>query len=317
MKQILDKRNMTENDWQEYRQRQVGIGGSDVATILGLNPYKSAFSLWLEKTGQVEPMKVENENVEWGNILEPVIREKFARVTGFEVKENHFVLQHDTHEFMVANVDGEVFDPDMGEWGVLEIKTAGERMKGDWSEGPPHHYMLQIQHYLAVMGYNYGYVACLLGGNQFIYFKIERDDYVIDKVISVEKEFARLVKENIAPEITGHSVDSKWLAETFPNDNQETAELGPELELLALRYSEIQAKQKSLQEEADYIKNRIKLEAKECKILESETVKVSMPTIKKIIFDGKAFSNDHPDLHEKYKTKESSYRNFTVKIRRE
>lgn len=317
MKQILDKTNLTENDWQAYRQKQVGIGGSDVATILGLNPYKSTFSLWLEKTGQIESEKIENENIEWGNILEPVIREKFAKETGFEVKENPWVLQHDTHEFMVANIDGEVFDPDMGEWGVLEIKTAGERMKGDWTDGPPHHYMLQVQHYLAVMDYNYGYICCLIGGNHFVYFKIERDDYVIDKIISVEKEFVQLVEDNIAPEITGHSVDTEWLAKTYPLDNQETGELGAELELLALRYSEIQAKQKALQEEADYIKNRIKLEAKEFKILESERVKVSMPTIKKIIFDSKSFSSDHPDLHEQYKTKESSYRNFTVKMRKE
>ena len=317
MKQILDKRNMTEEDWQAYRETQKGIGGSDVATILGLNPYKSVFSLWLEKTGQTEKTKLENEHIEWGNILEPVIRSKFASATGFEVKENPFVLQHDTYEFMVANIDGEVFDPEMNEWGVLEIKTAGERMKNDWIDGIPHHYMLQIQHYLAVMDYNYAYVACLIGGNHFKYFKIERDDYVIDKVISAEREFMRLVEEKIAPEITGHGSDSTWLSEKYPTDNQETAELSPDLEVLALRYGEIQAKTKAFQEEADYIKNRIKLEAKEYKVLESQGVKISMPTVKKISFDSKTFASDYPDLYEQYKTKETSYRNFTVKIRRE
>ena len=170
LKQILDKRGMTEDDWQAYRQTQKGIGGSDVATILGLNPYKTAFTLWLEKTGQVKPAPIDNEYVEWGNILEPVIRDKFARETGFQVKENPYVLQHDDHDFMIANIDGEVFDFEKDEWGVLEIKTASERMKGEWEEGPPHHYMLQIQHYLAVMDYNYAYVACLLGGNHFKYF---------------------------------------------------------------------------------------------------------------------------------------------------
>lgn len=317
MKQILDKTNMTEEDWQEYRQSQKGIGGSDVATILGLNPYKSAFTLWLEKTGQVETKKLENENIEWGNTLEPVIRAKFARETGFEVKENPYVLQHDTYDFMIANIDGEVFDPEKGEWGVLEIKTAGERMKGEWVDGPPNHYHLQIQHYLAVMGYNYSYVCCLIGGNHFVYFRIDRDDYVIDKIITAEKEFMRLIEEKIPPEITGHSSDSASISERFPADNTETAELSPELETSAHRYLNIQEKIKLLQEEADSIKNNIKFEAKDFKILESETIKISMPTIRKVSFDSKAFAKDHPDLYEQYKTKETNYRNFLVKIRRE
>lgn len=321
MKKILDKRNMTENDWQEYRQQQKGIGGSDVATILGLNPYKTPFTLWLEKTGQIEPAKVENEYVEWGNILEPVIRDKFAKETGFEVYENPYVLQHDDHDFMVANIDGEVIDPEYGgKSGVLEIKTASERMKADWIDGPPNHYMLQIQHYLAVLGpeYEYAYVAVLIGGNHFKYFKIERDDYVIDQIISAEKNFMLLVENHTPPEISGHSADSDWLADTFPQANDEEGELSKELFGLSMRYTELQKEIKILQEEADYIKNRVKLEAKDYKILKNDLIKISMPTIKKTSFDSKRFASDHPDLYEEYKTKVSSYRSFTVStIRRE
>jgi putative phage-type endonuclease len=317
VKQILDKRNMTETDWQEYRKNQKGIGGSDVATILGLNPYKTAFTLWLEKTGQIEPPEVNNEYVEWGNILEPVIRDKFAKETGFEVTENHYVLQHDLHEFMVANVDGEVVD-DTGEKGILEIKTASERMKSDWIDGPPHHYMLQIQHYLAVLEYNYAYVAVLIGGNHFKYFRIDRDDYVIDKIISAEAEFTRLVEENIAPEISGHSADSDYLNQAYPDATEEEGELSKELFGLSLRYTELQKEIKALQDEADYIKNRVKLEAKNFKVLRNDLIKISMPTIRKVSFDSKKFAEDYPDLYQEYKTKVSSYRSFTVStIRRE
>jgi putative phage-type endonuclease len=318
MKKILDKRNMTEQDWQEYRRTQKGIGGSDVAIILGLNPWKSAFTLWLEKTGQIEPAPVSNEYVEWGNLLEPVIRDKFRRETGFKVFQNNFVLQHDEFTFMIANIDGEVIDPEIGERGLLEIKTTSERNKAEWEEGPPNHYHLQIQHYLAVLGYSYAYVAVLIGGNHFKYFKIDRDDYVIDKIISAEKEFMRLVEERIAPEISGHGSDSTYLAERYPEAINEEMELRADLEAFALRYVEIQKEIKTLQEEADYIKNRIKLEAKEYKVLKGELFKISMPTVKKISFDSKAFSSDYPDLFAKYKTKESSYRSFTVsEIRRE
>jgi putative phage-type endonuclease len=314
MKILLDKSNMTEQDWQEYRQKQKGIGGSDVATILGLNPYKSVFSLWLEKTGQISPPDLSNNPyVEWGNALEPVIRAKFADITGFEVSENHNVMCHDDYEFMVANIDGEVLDPDYkGEKGILEIKTANERMKDAWKDGPPHHYMLQVQHYLAVTGYNYAYICVLIGGNDFKYFKIERDDYVIDKIISDEVEFMRMVEENIPPEISGHNSDSDWLADTYPIDNDEENILDSSLEELALRYKEVQEEIKLLQDEANYIKNRIKKEAKEYKYLKGDRVKITMPTINKVSFNSKQFEKDHPELYKEYKNKETTYRSFTV-----
>lgn len=316
MRRILDKSNMTPEDWQAYREKQKGIGGSDVATILGLNPYKTAFTLWLEKTGQIEPPNLSgNQAIEWGNILEPVIREKFAKETGFEVFENNWVMQHELHDFMVANIDGEVIDPQFkGERGVLEIKTAGERMKDQWTDGPPHHYMLQIQHYLAVLDYSYAYVAVLISGQTFKYFLIERDDYVIHQVIQAENEFMEMVEKNIAPEISGHKADTEYLAGAFPEDNGEIGELDGDLEAFALRYSTVQKQIKALQEEADYIKNKIKLQAKDFRILKSDMIKINMPTIKKVSFNTKQFELDHPDLYEKYKNKETNYRSFIVTV---
>jgi putative phage-type endonuclease len=314
LRKILDKSNMTDEDWQEYRQKQKGIGGSDVATILGLNPYKTTFTLWLEKTGQIEPPVLNNEYIEWGNILEPVIREKFAKETGFEVYENHWVMCHSLHDFMVANIDGEVVDPQFGgKPGVLEIKTAGERMRDQWEEGPPNHYMLQIQHYLAVLDYEYAYVAVLIGGNTFKYFLIERDDYIIDQIIQAEAEFMNMVENNIAPEISGHQADTDYLAQAFPDDNDEIGELTGVLETYALQYFSLQEQIKELQNEADYLKNKIKLEMKDFRILKSDTIRVNMPTVKKVIFNTKQFEKDHPELYEKYKNKESSYRSFSVK----
>jgi predicted phage-related endonuclease len=226
-------------------------------------------------------------------------------------------LQHDEYPFMIANIDGEVIDEN-GERGLLEVKTTSERNKGEWEDGPPNHYHLQIQHYLAVLGYSFAYVACLIGGNQFVYFRIERDDYVIDKIITAEKEFWHMVQHHIPPEITGLASDSNYLAESYPNAIDQEGYLRADLEVLTKRYTDVQKEIKLLQEESDYIKNRIKLEAKELKILKGESFKINMPTIKKISFDSKTFANDYPELFEKYKTKETSYRSFIVsEIRRE
>lgn len=314
MKRILDKRKMSEEDWQTYRENQIGIGGSDVATILGVNPYKSKFTLWLEKTGQIPKPKVNNAYVEWGNLLEPVIREKFKKETGFKVYQNNFVLQHDTHDFMLANIDGEVLDPRYGKRGILEIKTTREHNKKQWDDGCPIMYHCQIQHYLEVCKMDYAYVCCLIGGNDFKYYLVERNDFIIDRIIQEEMEFVRMVKEHIPPEIGGSKSESEWLHEQFPLDNEQEISIPPSLEDLAIEYSELQKSIKKSQDRADEIKNQLKLEGKDNRILKGERVQISMPTINKTMFDSKLFQVEHPELYEKYKTKISSYRGFSVTL---
>jgi putative phage-type endonuclease len=315
MKILADKTGWTEEQWQDFRSKQKQIGGSDVSIILGLNPFKTAFTLWLEKTGQIEPEPVSNEYVEWGNILEPIIREKFQRETGFQVDVNNYVMAHDEFPFMVANIDGEVID-DLhdGKAGVLEIKTARERYKKDWEEGPPLYYMCQIQHYLAVMGYEYAYCAVLLGGSTFRYFLIERDDYIIDQIISAEMEFWNMVENNIAPEIDGSEQVSKWLGQKYPADNGHEMPMTGLHEAMAHEYLRLTSLIKEMSAEADAIKNKIKHDAEDYRSLIGSNIKVSLPTISKIMFDSKRFASDHPELYESYKTKESTYRNFTVKF---
>ncbi len=314
MKKILDKRKMTESDWQEYRRTQKGIGGSDIGIILGLNPYKSKFELWLEKTGQTEPPEIDNQFVEWGNLLEPVIRKKFSDETGFKVNKNNFVLQHDTHEFMIANIDGEVQDPAFSGKGILEIKTASAHMKKEWDNGCPIHYMAQLQWYFGVTDAEYGYICVLIGGNDFRYFLVHRDDYIIDKMISEADRFTKQVNLRMPPEIGGSDTETKWLAKTFPEAVDETLEMTPLMEQRAIEYTHLQNEIKMLTDRADAIKNQIKLEGKEYKTLLGEKVRINMPTINKTLFDSKLFQVENPDLYESYKTKTSSYRGFTVSL---
>lgn len=305
---------MNETDWQAYREKQVGIGGSDVATILGLNPFKSRFVLWLEKTKQKAPDKVENDAVTWGNILEPVVRDYFKKETGFKVYQNNFVLQHDTFDWMLANIDGECIDPFFESRGILEIKTTNERNKKDWMTGCPVYYQCQVMHYLAVTGYEYAYIACLIGGSTFKYFLIERNDYIIDQIIQEEIKFMEEVKTRTAPEIGGSIDEKNWLAVTFPKAEEEEKLMPPSLEEMALEYTELQREIKEKTGRCEEIKNKLRLEAQDFKRLQGNRVSINMPTINKTIFDSKAFAEEYPELYQKFKTKESSYRSFSISL---
>ena len=96
-KSILE---MSHQEWLEDRQK--GIGGSDVGTILGLNKWKSPYQLWLEKTGQVVLEETASEPAYWGNILEEVVAKEFQERTGKKVRRRNQVFEHPLHPFLRA-----------------------------------------------------------------------------------------------------------------------------------------------------------------------------------------------------------------------
>lgn len=316
MKKILDKRTMSQEDWQAYRSQQAGIGGSEVASILGIQPNyaKSAFTLWLEKTGQKEVEPVDNEFVTWGNIMEPVIRKQFALESGLKIFKNNFVLQHDKYDFMIANLDGEILDPSRKGRGVLEIKTTSEWNKKEWeADSVPLQYNAQVQHYLAVTGYEYAYIVVLIGGNKLRHWIIERHEPTIELIIKAEQNFMDLIASGEPPAIGGSISDTEYLANKYPMSNGEELTMPQTLEDLALEYSELNEQEKQIKKRMTEIKNTIRLEAQEVEKLKGRSVIISMPTIEKTLFDSKTFALDHTDLYNEYKTKTSTYRDFKIK----
>lgn len=77
MRILVKTAGMSREEWLRWRTK--GIGGSDVSVIAGVNPFRSIFQLWLEKTGQVEPEETENDNTHFGNVLEPVVKGSFPK----------------------------------------------------------------------------------------------------------------------------------------------------------------------------------------------------------------------------------------------
>lgn len=177
--------DMSRQDWLELRKS--GIGGSDAASILGFNKWKSAFQLYIEKTSDFVE-EIDNEFIYWGNVLEDVVATEFARRTGKKVRRRNQMLRHDDYPFMTANLDRVV----VGERAILECKTTSQYNKEAWEgDNVPAAYICQVQHYLAVTGYDKAYIAVLIGGNNFVWKEIERDDEFIELMIEHEKNFGK------------------------------------------------------------------------------------------------------------------------------
>ncbi|RXU75170.1 phage tail tape measure protein [Enterococcus faecium] len=168
---------MSRQEWIEDRKK--GIGGSDVGTILGLNKWKSPYQLWLEKTGQVVLEETASEPAYWGNILEEVVAKEFQERTGKKVRRRNQVFEHPLHPFLRANIDRDV----VGENAILECKTANQFLGKEWEgEEVPLSYLCQVQHYMNVLNKDYCYIAVLIGGQKFIWKRIERDQELIDTI---------------------------------------------------------------------------------------------------------------------------------------
>lgn len=182
--------------------RLTGIGGSDAATVCGLNPWKSAYELWQEKTGQITPDDIsDREHIIWGNKLEPVIAERYEEVTGRIVRVNENTLRHPDYDFMIAHLDRETDDPDR----ILECKTTNAYGASNWgpsgTDNVPEHYLLQCQHYMAVTSKEFCDLAVLIGGSDFRIYELRRDDELIDLLISKETEFWQMVQDGTPPAI--------------------------------------------------------------------------------------------------------------------
>ena len=208
MKTLVKTANLPRKEWLNWRTS--GIGGSDVSIIFGLNKFRSVYQLWLEKTGQVIPVEEENDYTHFGTILEPIVKAEFTRRTGLKIRSRNAILQSEEYPFMLADLDGVIYEN--GEMCIFEAKTASTYKKEIWEEGVPVEYQLQIQHYMAVTGAKKTYIAALVGGNQFFYYEVFRDEELINIIIQVEKEFwQENVKQGIEPAPDGSEATTKYL----------------------------------------------------------------------------------------------------------
>lgn len=237
------------------KTRDLGIGGSDAAVIMGLNSYKSPYQLWMEKTGQVEPPDLsDNQYVYWGTKNEANIADWFQEETGKKVKRLG-TLQSREYPFMLANVDRTV----IGENAGLEIKTAGVSQYRKWKDDEiPDAYYCQCLHYMAVTGADYWYIAVLLGGNEAKWKRIERNEEDIKTLIEAEKEFWNLVQTKTAPPVDGSLSCSQALASRYADSRDEEIMLPEEADTLIARINgdtEIMGK---LKEQISLNQNRLK-----------------------------------------------------------
>jgi len=167
-------------DW--LKERKKGIGGSDISGVCGLSNYASPLSIYLDKKDLIPKTEEENIAMELGLELEPYLSKKFVKYMKekegleIELKEMPCILQHDKIDYFMVNLDRYFKHPQKADCAV-ELKTTTEFRRDKWKgDEIPDEYFMQAQWQLLITGWNYCYLAFLIGNRTFDVKIIKRND---------------------------------------------------------------------------------------------------------------------------------------------
>lgn len=306
MKRLVSTLHLEKSEWLAYRKR--GIGGSDAGAVCGLNPYRTAIQVYYDKT-TTEIQQTDNEAMRQGRDLEDYVVRRFMEATGKKVRRANAMYYHEDHPFMLADVDRMI----VGENAGLECKTVSPYMEDKWKDGNvPVHYLIQCHHYMAVCGADAWYIAALILGRGFVYYRIERDEELISSLIQIETDFWKEhVLKKVLPAPDGSETADKAIAEYFRQSSAVSIPLNGFDKKLERR-QELLEVMKRMETEKRKIDQELKLYLGEAEMAENEHFRVSWKSVESSRLDEKRLKEEEPEVYEKYKKAVTS-RRFTVK----
>ncbi len=311
MRKIASTLELSHDDW--LKLRKTGIGGSDAGAISGLNPYVSPMHVYLEKTSEYFEDE-DNEAMRQGRDLEEYVARRFVEETGKRVMRRNCMFGSDEpgYEFMYANIDRMV----VGENAGLECKTASTFSANNWKEGKiPPHYLCQCYHYMAVTGADAWYLAVVVLGKDFRYFKVERDEGVINNLKAIEYRFWH---ENVLalnpPDPDGSDATEEYFRQRYKDsDPGKSVVLGSEYSEKLKRYEEISELMKKLDQEKKKIEEETKAYMDTAEVGVADGYLVSWKSYESERLDTKMLKAEKPEIYKDY-AKTTSSRRFTVRV---
>ena len=299
---------MNKLEW--LKERQAGIGGSDVGAILGVNKYKTAFQVYIEKTETISEVKEQSEAAYWGDQFEDIVAKEFEKRTGKKVRRDRKHYKHSEYPFMLANIDRKI----VGENAILECKTANQYLASEWKDDEiPASYLLQVQHYLAVTGSDLGYIAVLIGGQKFVWKEVPRDEELIKIIVEAEKDFWKKVQDKTPPALDGSSAAEKYLSEKYKNSEVgKVEELGFEYKDKLKKFFELKEQKEALEYQIKEIENQVKNDLKDAELGIVPGYSISWKNISSNRLDSKKLKSEYPEVYKEV-SKEIKSRRFLIK----
>lgn len=297
--------------------RSMGIGSSEVGTILGLNPFETPYQLWRRKKGLDGP-KPENFAMKAGHYLEDAVSKFFEDATG------HTIIKASAGDWLAINKAKPYLrvSPDRTYWlknskhtvankGICECKTTQLYVDGD---SVPRHWFCQLQYQMYVLEVNHGALAWLTQGREFGYREYNLDLGFCKWMISrIEDFMERYINGDEVPaDTTVQDVQLRYPRHAEGKELTATDELLDAVEKLR----EVKAEMAALDNEKKAAEAVIKTAMADAEAVVTEGGKalVTWRAGKdRNVFDEKRFAAEHADLYADYKTTRPASRTFLLK----
>ena len=304
-KVIVNTRDMSKDEWLEHRR--CGIGGSDAAAIVGMNPFKSMVSVYVDKLKLEEDEAKSSFRMEMGSKLEDFVAREFSLRTGKKTRNVNGILRNDKYPFAIANIDKRVCK----EKAVLECVVTNSYCKKEWERAVPIQYQIQCLHYMAVTGATHAYVAALVGNEELFIHRLERDEDMIEYVMAEEEKFWKecIIGGNV-PLPDGSEEYSRFLKSRYKDSREDSLILFMQEEKLS-RYDEVCSCIKKLDVEKKLLEQGFQKEMGEYEIAFVGDRKISWKKQSRSSVDTKKLREDYPEIVEGY-VKTTNTRVFKV-----
>ncbi|WP_151721027.1 YqaJ viral recombinase family nuclease [Acinetobacter ursingii] len=294
--------------------RKKGIGGSDVAAILGLSKYKSPYQLWLSKTNRDNGDDEQSEPAYWGNQLEDIVAKEFAKRQGVKIQRVNQQIIHPEFNWMIANIDRAVINPEISgnvrfkdgrltTDQLLECKTANQYLAKLWgdeyTEAVPDYYLTQCQWYMGVTRTELCSLAVLIGGQKFRTYQIKFDEELFAMLRAECSAFwhSNVLADVPPPPSTFDDVLHRW-----SKHNPDTS-IKADNELLGLvdEYQDWQKDVKGAEKHLEQLKVAIctRLADKEM-IIDGDKRIATFKYQERITLDSKALKAAHPEIWQQF-----------------
>jgi putative phage-type endonuclease len=198
------------------KERQKGIGGSDVAAILGLNEFSTALDVYEQKIAE-NPVEIEeNPKMKAGKRMEATIAKWYAEENNRKVQRRNDIIWHKTIPYLFVSLDRMIVMQDEMTPGILECKNTTSLYFKSWD--PLSDYvMMQVQHQLDVTGWAWAVVAVLVDGWDFRLIPVEPDPKLIAEK---NKILANFWTNNVLKRIPPEPMSESDIKKLYPEIKQ-------------------------------------------------------------------------------------------------
>ena len=294
------------------KERKNYIGGSDLGAICGLNPYRTALDVYLDKTSD-DISEETNAAMRWGNLLEDVVAKAYSEDTGYDVEIEPNTIYHPEYSFLAANID---------RWAdnkrrILECKTASFLKAKEWgdlgTDQIPESYLIQNATYSAVCNVPVVDTAVLIGGQDFRIYTYNRNKELEDKLIKIACNFWH---NHIEKRIPPKCVNTRDTFNLFPQSNHH--EIVAESNILE-KWEQLKAAKEEENRIADTIeklKTDIQEFMRDYDVLidnQGNVIATWKNTTPRSFFDLKRFKEEAKELYLKYTNYTKQSRMFLIK----